>query len=74
MLDDRRVDRSDIPRGICLSHDAIGSPNTTVSTPAWRRCAAADSPYGPAPITATSCTINLLHVLSFVIAAMGGLP
>src|SRR5688500_6860025 len=54
MLDERRVDLRSIPTGMFRSQNAIGSPNTIVSTPTGRRWAAAASPYGPAPMTAAS--------------------
>ena len=54
ICDAPQFDRKHIPAGICFSQNAIGCPNTIVSTPAARRYAAAESPYGPAPITTTS--------------------
>src|SRR3954451_7700210 len=48
-----QFDLSNMPAGISRQND-IGSPMTRISTPAWRRCAAAASPYGPAPRMATS--------------------
>ncbi|GAA3309083.1 hypothetical protein GCM10020219_011830 [Nonomuraea dietziae] len=33
---------------------AMTSPNTRTATPAARRCAATESPYGPAPTTTTT--------------------
>ena len=38
----------------------IGSPKILTSTPARRRCAAAASPYGPAPMMATLVSVTVL--------------
>ncbi len=52
-LEARGEERSSIPPGMPSRQNAIASPNATVGTPASRRCATADRPYGPAPMTAT---------------------
>ena len=39
------------------SHSSIGRPSVWTSSPPARRWAVAESPYGPAPITATSCCV-----------------
>src|SRR5579875_3122704 len=54
-----QFDRSSMPAGMVRQND-IGSPSTCTSTPARRRCAVADSPYGPAPTTATS--VSGMHI------------
>jgi hypothetical protein len=48
-----QFERSSIPSGMVRQKD-IGSPKMRVSTPVPRSCAAAASPYGPAPRIATS--------------------
>ena len=53
MLDATRGDLSSMPLGIRSDQNAIGSPNTFTPSPASWRYAAADKPYGPAPMTAT---------------------
>ncbi len=52
--DARSLERRIIPRGIWCFQDPITSPKVWVEVPWWRRNAVAASPYGPAPITATS--------------------
>src|SRR5262249_30890862 len=47
-------ERSFMPFGMCSRQNDIGRPNTRVSMPAELRWAPSDSPYGPAPTTATS--------------------
>ena len=47
-------ERSFMPFGMCSRQNDIGRPNTRVSMPAELRWAPSDSPYGPAPMTATS--------------------
>jgi len=42
-----------MPRGMFRFQNSIGSPKIRVSTFLARRCAAAASPYGPAPMIAT---------------------
>src|SRR6266545_886069 len=49
-----------MPFGMWRSQNSIGSPNTRVSTPAARRCAAAARPYGPAPTMATWQLVSFL--------------
>src|ERR1700690_3062159 len=49
-----------MPAGIWFAQNAIGSPNTRVSKPAFRRYAADESPYGPAPTTVTLQPDDLL--------------
>ena len=56
-------ERSIMPFGIFCRQNAIGSPKTCVATPACLRCAATDSPYGPAPMTATSQELARLDVM-----------
>src|SRR5579884_2252393 len=46
-------ERSLIPLGMLRQND-IGAPNTWAATPARRKWTAADMPWGPAPMTATS--------------------
>ena len=47
------LERSRIPLGMPCQND-IGTPNTCVATPTRLRWTAADKPWGPAPMTATS--------------------
>jgi hypothetical protein len=58
------LDRSNMPFGI-VRQNAIGSPKTRTSTPARRRCAAAERPYGPAPITATGVSFCMVRSVLF---------
>ena len=51
-----QFDRSSMPAGMPCQND-IGSPKMCVVTPARRRCAAAASPCGPAPMIATSVSV-----------------
>ncbi len=53
MLEARNGERSSIARGIVSRQKAIASPKATAGTPASRRCATADRPCGPAPMTTT---------------------
>src|SRR5262245_27595291 len=46
-------ERSHMPAGMWFCQKSIARPNTATLTLANRRCAAADRPYGPAPMTAT---------------------
>src|SRR5690348_14500540 len=39
---------------------SMGSPKIRNGTPSARRCAAMDSPYGPAPITATGNSLSCI--------------
>src|SRR5580698_10552837 len=43
-----------MPAGMLKRHDPIGRPNARYSTPACRRWAATESPFGPTPMIATS--------------------
>src|SRR5690348_2444844 len=54
--------RTNIPAGMWSRHPAIGSPKTRASTPRARRCAATESPNGPAPTTATSASRGAIAV------------
>jgi hypothetical protein len=54
MCDASLMERSSIFPGMRSRQNSIVRPKTRVSTPAARRCAAAASPYGPAPTTTTS--------------------
>src|SRR5690349_14784895 len=55
MCDASQGDRRHIPCGMCRSQNAMGSPKSVTSRPETRlRCAAAASPYGPAPTIAMS--------------------
>src|SRR5215208_3122625 len=60
-------DRSSMPAGMWCSQLSIGSPKTRTFTPAWSKCAAAESPYGPAPTTTTE-----QRAISDVIRALDG--
>lgn len=58
-----QFDRRHIPLGMCLSQNDIGLPKTRVSMPDTRKYAAAESPYGPAPMTVTSQFIDLVAIV-----------
>src|SRR5580704_386322 len=45
-------DFSIIPFGMCASQLSIGRPKTRKGIPLRRKCAATESPYGPAPMIA----------------------
>src|SRR5882762_1399972 len=55
MCEAAQPDRSNMPFGMLRSQKDMGSPNVCTSNPLTvRKCAVADSPYGPAPMIATS--------------------
>src|ERR1700748_2093984 len=58
------------PTGI-LSQKRIASPKMRYFTPRARRCAANESPYGPAPIIATSVAGFITKNLSSTLAVLG---
>src|ERR1700761_6425032 len=61
----RHGERISMPLGMLCRQNPIGSPNTCVAIPARLKCAATESPYGPAPMTATlqflACTDVMLR-------------
>src|SRR5439155_25692428 len=60
MLDAKPSDLSIMPLGICDSQLSIGRPKARHAIPRWRKCAATDSPYGPAPMIAAPKKLDLL--------------
>src|ERR1700691_3648508 len=54
-----QLERSSRPDGMLFCQNDIGSPKIRTSTPARRRCAAAASPYGPAPMMATLTSVTV---------------
>src|ERR1700758_1755275 len=68
-------DRKHMPSGILRSQNDMVSPNTRTLTPLAFKCAAAESPYGPAPITTTSgfaFNFEPPYIRLFVIRAVPG--
>src|SRR5476651_2187652 len=61
MFEAKPWDLRNMPAGIFPAHRCMGWPKMRKLMPAARRCAAADSPYGPAPTMATS-TASLMLV------------
>lgn len=53
MFEAAGVDLRSIPSGMWSRQLTMGSPKTRTGMPRARRWAAVDSPYGPAPMTAT---------------------
>src|SRR5262245_17765956 len=51
-----------MPAGMWARHDSIGQPTARNSVPSYRRCAATDRPYCPAPTT-TFSTLSMRHPL-----------
>src|SRR4029077_11873427 len=54
-----QLERSRRPAGMLFCQNDMGSPKILTSTPARRRCAAAASPYGPAPMMATLVSVTV---------------
>ena len=52
MSEAKPSDLSIMPFGMCASQLSIGRPKMRNGMPLRRKCAAIDSPYGPAPIIA----------------------
>src|SRR5580704_11499288 len=52
MFEAKPSDLSIMPFGMCDSQLSMGRPKIRNGTPLRRRCAATDSPYGPAPMIA----------------------
>src|SRR6266566_3186824 len=52
MLEAKPSDLSIMPLGMCASQLSMGRPKMRNGIPRWRKCAAIESPYGPAPTTA----------------------
>ena len=58
-----------IPLGMCRFQNDMVLPKTRTSAPAARRCDAAASPYGPAPMTTASTADRLMGVSPSAVCA-----